>query len=191
MQWNTFSFLYGTLELSCPPIPLPVPKLWPAHWMLGTNCQSANKYTGDTGTPGNPCPSFNASGYDEIDISRVLWRFPVTRNLYHNGTSPEVASIPPPNWDTAFHTITLDSYRLPQSPSLADGTQFCNWTTNLPTVPMFLIMQTQTGGVAGTPVNSQLPVTLTTKYVKVCNQNLTAAQCTAAAPTAAGDDLLR
>ena len=52
---------------------------------------------------------------------------------------------------------------------------------------MFLIMQTQTGGVAGTPVNSQLPVTLTTKYVKVCNQNLTAAQCTAAAPTAAGD----
>ena len=53
VQWNTFSFMYGTLEYRAA-YPASSTKLWPAHWMLGTNCQSANKYTGDTGTPGNP-----------------------------------------------------------------------------------------------------------------------------------------
>lgn len=33
--------------------------------------------------------------------------------------------------------------------------------------PMFLIMQTQTGGVGGTPNNALLPATLVVDYVKV------------------------
>jgi hypothetical protein len=40
----------------------------------------------------------------------------------------------------------------------------CNQNVNK---PMFLIIQTQTGGSGGTPNNSQLPATLSIDYVKV------------------------
>jgi hypothetical protein len=48
---------------------------------------------------------------------------------------------------------------------------------------MFLIMQIQTGGVSGTPVNSLLPAYLNVDYVKVCNSNYSLTQCENAAST--------
>ena len=47
-----------------------------------------------------------------------------------------------------------------------DGTLIttCNQALNK---PMFLLMQTQTGGVGGTPNNAELPAQFSIDYVKV------------------------
>jgi hypothetical protein len=42
---------------------------------------------------------------------------------------------------------------------------------------LFLIMQIQTGGVGGSPVNSLLPAYLNVDYVKVCNSKYSLSQC--------------
>jgi len=46
----------------------------------------------------------------------------------------------------------------------------CSYTSPssfIPPTPMFLIIQTQTGGIAGTLSSSSLPVTLVVNHVKV------------------------
>jgi beta-glucanase (GH16 family) len=52
-----------------------------------------------------------------------------------------------------------------------DGTQVCQITARgalaIPQQPMFLIIQTQTGGVGGTPNDANLPASLQVDYVKV------------------------
>ncbi len=50
-----------------------------------------------------------------------------------------------------------------------DGTQICDIRQGIPQSPMFMIIQTQTGGVGGTPNNASLPASLTTQFVKVCS----------------------
>ena len=51
MQWNTFNFQYGTVILRGR-MPSSVTNLWPAFWLLGSNC----KFTGDTANVGDVCP---------------------------------------------------------------------------------------------------------------------------------------
>lgn len=163
VQWNTFNYKFGTLVWQSS-YPASSTNLWPSHWMLATNCQNSNKYTGDTSL--NGCPNFGATGYDEIDLIEC-YAGSCNMNLYHNGTS-QSCFIPSPNWDTASHTWmmiwTSSSITLKR-----DGTQICNFSANIPQQNMFLIMQIQTGGVGGTPTNAQLPASLTTNYVKVCS----------------------
>jgi hypothetical protein len=161
VQWDSLNFTYGTLEFRTT-YPAANTNLWPAHWLLGINCQTSNKFTGDTITAGSTCPNWGTTGYDEIDV-RECWAGDCMANLYHN-TSQQYCNYP--NWDTNPHTVTMTW--TPSAITVAqDGVQFCNWTTNIPSQPMFLIMQTQTGGVAGPPNNSLLPATLTTDYVKL------------------------
>ena len=57
-EWNTFNFLYGTIVFRMQ-FPNKNTQLWPAIWMMGTNCQNPNKYTGDPGTGG--CPLLGAT----------------------------------------------------------------------------------------------------------------------------------
>jgi hypothetical protein len=47
-------------------IPAQSTSLWPAFWLLGSNCQNANKFSGDTGFGG--CPNLGQSSYTEIDM---------------------------------------------------------------------------------------------------------------------------
>ena len=160
VQWNTFNFLYGTLEYRAT-YPPSSANPWPAHWLLAANCQNTNKYSGDTFSP---CPDYNTTGYDEIDIQEC-YGGSCNANLHHN-TTTQSCYYPSPNWDTNPHIITLN-WTSSAVTIARDGTQVCSWTTNIPSQALFLIIQTQTGGIGGTPVNGLLPVTLTTDYVKV------------------------
>ena len=49
VQWNTFNFKYGVVVFRAK-FPTYQTVTWPAIWMLGSNCQNSNKYTGDTGS---------------------------------------------------------------------------------------------------------------------------------------------
>ncbi len=163
LQWNTFNLKFGTIVFQAT-YPSASTGLWPSHWMLTTKCQTSNKYTGDTGMAG--CPNFGATGYDEVDIIEC-YSGSCRMNVYHNGSSND-CFFPGANWDSNPHmwmwiwtssAITLSR----------DGTQICNITSGIPQSNLFMLIQTQTGGVGGTPVNSKLPATLTTKFVKVCD----------------------
>ena len=47
-------------------VPAQATSLWPAIWMLGSNCQVTNIYTADTGY--STCPTLGGSGYIETDM---------------------------------------------------------------------------------------------------------------------------
>ncbi len=175
VQWNTFNFQYGTLTWSST-YPPSNTNLWPSHWLLTTKCQNTNKYSGDTGFGG--CPNFGSSGYDEVDLIEC-YRGSCNMNVYHNGQTNS-CYIPTPNWDSRLHTWSMvwTSSRITLS---RDGTQICSISQGIPQSPMFLIIQTQTGGIGGTPNNSSLPASLTTQYVKVCNT--TDGSCSSVADT--------
>jgi hypothetical protein len=182
IQWNTFNFKFGTVvwKTTYPPSNA---QTWPSHWFLGANCQDSNKYSGDTGMDG--CPNFGATGYDEIDGIECIGTGDCGFHLYHSasqqgcdiGGSSSSTFVPAGAvWAMNWTASNVSLFR--------NGTQVCNFTTNIPSQNMFMLIQNQTGGVAGTPVNGNLPVTLTTNYVKVCNTSYTVAQCTSAVPTA-------
>jgi hypothetical protein len=168
LQWNTFNFKYGTVIYSAS-VPSSATDLWPGLlWMLTSACQTTNKYSGDTGFSG--CPNAGSSGYTEIDPfecynGNVGWcQFHVANPGFGIGGGCD-ASIP--IRDTDFHTIML--IWTPSSiKQYTDGVlkSTCNQSLSS---PMFLIVQTQTGGVGGTPENSLLPTTAAMRYVKVCS----------------------
>ena len=179
VQWNTFSFEYGVVVYRAQ-FPTYQTRTWPAIWMLGTNCQDSNKYTGDTGIDG--CPDIGQTGYNEVDNSE----------FYSGPGGWGRFNIANPNWSV------VDSY--PSAP--VDGNYHVYGTVWAPTgmqqylddqlqastsetvnTNMFLIAQIQTGGTSGTPNNSLLPATLNVDYVKICNSNYDLSQCEAAAST--------
>jgi len=180
VEWNTFSFQYGTIifKATYPSTDTSTGTgTWPAHWMLATNCQSSNKYSGDTGAGG--CPSYGQSGYDEIDL-RECYLGTCGFHIYHNNSGqmcplneyPGVAHTWWMNWTSGNITLYEDG----------NAVSGCSFTSNIPAQAMFLIIQTQTApSVEGPPNNSNLPTTMTTDYVKVCDTNLTASQCNSAA----------
>ena len=161
VQWNTFSFLYGTITIRGS-MPAANTGLWPAFWLLGSNCQNSNKFSGDTGLGG--CPNIGQSGYREIDIVENYngtQHFHVANPSYGIGNGCDLGY----TWDTNIHTWqlvwTASSIKLYQD-NILETT--CNQAIN---APMFLIMQIQTGGVGGTPTNSLLPANMAVDYVKV------------------------
>ncbi len=179
VQWNTFSFKYGVVVFRAQ-FPTYPSGTWPAVWMLGTNCQDSNKYMGDTGDDG--CPGMGVSGYAEID------------NAEFSGDSSQWGrfNVANPSWvvTSNYKTAPVDgNYHVFSTVWTSNGvTQYMDdqVEASAPNVSvnakMFLIVQTQTGGIS-TPVNSQLPVYLNVDYVKVCNSNYTLSQCENAAST--------
>jgi beta-glucanase (GH16 family) len=66
IQWTPgLNFTYGTIEIRGK-FPDQKTSLWPAFWLLGSNCQVTNIYTADTGY--STCPQIDTSGYTEIDM---------------------------------------------------------------------------------------------------------------------------
>lgn len=160
VQWNTFSFLYGTLEIRGRMPLTSTTATWPAYWLLGTNCQTTNKYSGDTGFGG--CPNILTPSYDEIDLDECF-QGGCRVNVYHD-TSGQSCMYP--NEDANYHVFTM-VWQLNSLTVKRDGQQVCRFTRGVPAAPMFLIIQNQTGGVGGTPNNSRLPTTMQIDYVKV------------------------
>jgi len=167
IQWTNLNFTYGTIEIRAK-FPSVNTSLWPATWLLGSNCQYTNPLTGSTGVTidGHNCPDLGASGYTEIDMTECYgsggWcQFHVANPNFGIGNGCDaVYSV-----DTNYHTFDTvwNSSGITQS---MDGAAETNCNQQLSN-PMFLLIQTQTGGVGGTPNNAHLPATLMVESVKV------------------------
>ena len=165
IQWKNLNFTYGTVEIRAK-FPDKNTGLWPATWLLGSNCQVTNPFTADTGY--STCANIGSSGYTEIDMTECYggsWcQFHIANPSFgSNGTGCDLFYKNPV--DTNWHTFTTvwSSTNIKQ---YMDGVlqTSCNQSLNN---PMFLIIQIQTGGAGGTPNNSLLPATLLIDYVKV------------------------
>ena len=164
VQWTGLNFTYGTIEIRAK-FPSSATNLWPATWLLGNNCQVTNIYTADTGY--STCPNLSpGSGYTEIDMTECYnssgWcQFHVANPSFGIGDGCD-ASYPV---DTNYHVFTT-VWTSTSVKQYMDGGLVTTCNQHLAN-PMFLIIQTQTGGVGGTPANSQLPAQLSVDYVKV------------------------
>ena len=164
IQWATFNFTYGTVEIEAK-FPTVGTSLWPATWMLSTNCQYTNPLTGSTGITidGYNCPNLGSEGYAEIDMTECFGDNWCQLNAFNPSevSSCNHSYTVDTNWHlfkTVWNASSISQY--------LDGNLMatCNQTISS---PMFLIIQTQTGGVGGTPNNSLLPAALVVDYVKV------------------------
>ena len=137
--------------------------MWPATWLLSSNCQYTNPLTGETGITINGyfCPNVGSSGYYEIDMTECYnsggW-------CQFNVANPSFSCGGPYNVDTNWHLYTT-VWTAANVKQYMDGVLV--GTCSSSNTPMFLIIQTQTGGVGGTPNNSALPAQLQVGYVKV------------------------
>ncbi len=162
IQWKSLNFTYGTVEIRAQ-FPDQRTSLWPATWLLGSNCQSTNPFTGETGV--GTCPNIGVSGYTEIDMTECFgsgWcQFHTANPSFGIGNGCDATY----TVDTNYHTFKTvwNSSSITQS---MDGAAETNCNQQLSN-PMFLLIQTQTGGAGGTPDNSFLPATLMVEYVKV------------------------
>ena len=160
VQMNTFSFTHGSVVVRAA-FPSQRTHLWPTYWMLGSNCQNSNKYSGDTGFGG--CPNLGASQYQEIDgveCDMNGWcLFNVANPNWVCGTTYSV--------DTNVHTF-MTIWSANNVSQYVDGNQVGSCNATLPNA-MFLLMQIQTGGAGGAPNNSLLPASMTVNYVQICN----------------------
>ena len=156
IQWTNLNFTYGTVEIRAQ-FPAKSTQVWPATWMLGTNCQLTNIYTADTGY--SSCPNFGASGYRELDLTECFGSTWCQFNAYNPGDACQSSY----SVDNNYHIFTT-VWTASSVTQAVDGVTVstCNLSMNQ---PLFLIIQTQTGGVGGTPAN--LPATLNIDYVKV------------------------
>jgi len=166
IQWATQNFSHGTIEIEAK-FPSVSTALWPATWLLGSNCQYTNPFTGNTGVTidGHTCPSFGGTGYTEIDMTECYgsgskW---CGLSVYNPGGSAceRLNYAVDANWHlfkTVWTSTSVTQY--------VDGSQVASCNQQMSN-PMFLIIQTQTGGVAGTPNNSDLPATFQVQYVRV------------------------
>jgi len=170
IQWKSLRFRYGTVTVRAR-FPARSTRLWPAIWLLGSNCQSTNPLTADVGY--QTCPALDSPAYAEVDMVECdldNWCQLALANLANTGSGGRRFATCGFPVDTRFHLFTLIwtanaialtvdgrptgcAYRSPE------------WT--IPSTPMFLILQTQTGGVGGEPSDARLPATFQIDFVKV------------------------
>jgi len=162
IQWARFNLTYGTIELRAR-FPDQRTRLWPAAWLLDSKCQATNPETGQSGV--GSCPSLGAAGYSEIDMTECYgsgWcQFHVANPGFGLGNGCDAVYAVDTNWHT-FKTVWTSS----GIAQYMDGTAVTNCNQKLGD-PMFLLIQTQTGGNGGTPNNAYLPASLSVEYVRV------------------------
>jgi len=170
IQWTTFNFTYGTVEIEAK-FPTVNTRLWPATWMLTTSCQYTNPLTGSTGITidGYKCPDIGTSGYHEIDMTECYtssgWcQFHVANPSFGIGGGCDVEG-GSYTVDTNWHLFTT-VWTASSISQYMDGNLITTCNQQI-TTPMFLIIQTQTGGVGGKPNSAYLPATLQVSYVRV------------------------
>jgi beta-glucanase (GH16 family) len=166
VQWTSFNFTYGTVTYRAK-FPAKSTSTWPAVWFLGSGCQVTNPFTADTGY--DTCPQIEkpGSGYEEIDATECYQNQWCQLALAQPSTFP-VCLYPV---DTNWHTYTLTWTPTSISMSMDGQPTGCSFSSAngyvIPNTPMFMIIQTQTGGSGLTPVNSQLPAVLQVADVTV------------------------
>ena len=164
VQWKSFNFTYGTVSYRAK-FPPSDTGTWPAIWLLGSNCQATNVVTADVGY--SSCPALETPGYTEIDMTECdtsNW----CQLAFAQPTSFPTCGYPVDgNWHTFSLTWTPSGIAVS-----VDGTATgCGFTKAngyvIPSTPMFLIIQTQTGGVGGTTQDGNLPAHLDVSNVTV------------------------
>jgi beta-glucanase (GH16 family) len=147
VQWASFKYTFGKVQVSakCPN----GANLWPAIWMIGSNCQATNPLDPDNVATCN----WAQPGSEEVDIAEYPGSFTsYNAQLWTGGGTPSGGSIAAPaNFSTAYHTYEMDWASGTMS-WLLDGVTGPVDTTSIPSTPMFLIMQT---AIRGTPVFTQ------------------------------------
>ena len=165
VQWQKLNFTYGTLTVRAK-FPPKNTGLWPAIWLLGSNCQNTNPFTADV--PYNTCPpETNGSGYFEFDFVECYLAAWCQANII---TGRDIHTCPY-TVDANWHVFNMN-WTSNQIVFSMDGAPQCTYTSNtlagpIPSTPMFLIIQTQTGGGGGTPNNNLLPATFQIDFVKL------------------------
>ncbi len=178
VQWASLGFTYGTVTVRA--------KLaggvgtWPAIWLVGTDCQTSIT-AGVVGWVGSgvDCP-WPAQGANEIDIAEIqpepFGSPSVVNEAVHTtdssgakvnegcGYAPGASTCPA---NTAgFHTYTL--VWAPGSLTWEiDGEKTFTLTQDVPSTPMFLIMNTAVGGTGVTVNDATLPQTTEVSSVMV------------------------
>jgi hypothetical protein len=165
VQEKATAFTYGTVVVKAS---LPGTGVWPAIWLLGAACQSPNWLTANGSSGGFNCPwDSDSSDAAEIDIAEGL-NGTLNEQLHSNGSnSPDCR---PSITITGTHTYELD-WSAGSLTWKVDGTTECSTTTNVPSHPMFLIIDTaicsSASGCGGGPTNGDFPATTTVDYVHV------------------------
>jgi hypothetical protein len=162
VQWTSFNFTYGTIEYRLQ-LPSAGQGLRPVIWLLGANCQQTNITTPDNVSPCN----WDFPGSEEIDITELIGSYYFSINQALHASSLDYGCVPNVDVSTGFHT-----YQLVWKPGSltwnVDGATTCTVNnSNVPSAPMFLIVETTVGGSGGTINNSTLPQTMYLDYVKV------------------------
>jgi beta-glucanase (GH16 family) len=149
VQMKSVSFTYGTVVVRA--------KMgsgssgWPAIWLLGASCQQPNWLTEPSYSCGWPS---NASDAAEIDIAEIKGANTGTGTVWQNLiTSGGTQTCLPSTTDTSANYHTYELEWTPASLSWRiDGTKTCQFTSNVPTTPMFMIINTaQAGGSLSEP----------------------------------------
>jgi hypothetical protein len=178
IQFNTFNFspngsggsanCQGTCSITVVgSMPASDTSLWPAFWLLGSNCQDSNKWSGDTGFDG--CPNLGSAGYTEIDMTECYgsgWcQFHVANPGFGIGNGCDAVyavDTNPHTFKTVWSATSIKQYM--------DGVLETTCNQGL-TNPMFFIAQIQTGGAGGTPVDSHLPASMVLNSVTITDAN--------------------
>lgn len=164
VQWTSLAFTYGTISYRAK-FPPHDTSTWPAIWLLGSNCQATNIVTADTGY--GTCPAIYSPGYVEIDLTECDTNNWCQLALAQPSGFPTCGYALDSNWHTftviwtaSAISVSVDGQPAGCTFSAADGYV-------IPATPMFLLIQTQTGGVGGAPDDSTLPTTLQVSSVTV------------------------
>jgi beta-glucanase (GH16 family) len=157
VQWKSFNFTYGTLEIRAK---LPS-GAWPALWLLGSNCQATNVISADNVAPCN----WDTPGSEEIDMTEVFGsRTSVNQQVHSSVLGNPGCTAAVTDASQNWHT-----YDLVWGPGSliwkVDGTTTCSIkNTAVPSKPMFLLMNTAMNpGMPGISGPEQLQV----DYVRV------------------------
>jgi beta-glucanase (GH16 family) len=132
--------------------------------MLGANCQASNLSSADnTGSCNWP-----QQGSDEIDITEIksgdqttVWQNVISGASGFQTCTPKTTDVSQ-NWHVYQLVWTAGALTWK-----IDGKETCKFTSNIPSNPMFLMVNTAMGGAGGVVNGSTLPQTLQVDYVKV------------------------
>lgn len=178
VHWNTFSFTYGIIDFTASFPPTGGHSIDAAVWLLGVsnsaaNCQLFFKTTIASSSNCNPAPT----GYTEIDLDELLNAQGINalnQQMHIPGSNPGCTATVSDS--TISHHYVVDWYA-GNIYWYIDGTQTCSYSNaNVPSVPMFLLMDAQNqSGMSG-----MAPVTLTVNHVRVCPHSVGPTNCSSA-----------
>lgn len=179
IQWSSLNFTYGTVTLRAK-IMNQNTGLWPAWWFMDSVCQNQNIYSGD---PAGECPSYDSTGYREADMIECSTNSVWCATTLHNNSTDTLCSWKQAPIDTNFHTYVMSWASGSLSMTIDGASTGCSFSgRQVPSGPLFMIIQTQTCGTSGSsgscpstsfgpPVNANLPASITTDFVQVENSS--------------------